>query len=121
MMPRSHSDAALCALNQRLGGLARSAGGSSSHSSNLGSCASSLLGGSLPSRLMVEGSLGSVTASSRGQVQSPAALSRKKVQGLADLHDTGRGIKPLKAMFKPPREVRRWPEACASCWPRAHH
>jgi hypothetical protein len=56
----------------------------------------------------VEGSLDSVTAYSRGHpVHAPAGLHGRRVQGLAEMHEGGGGLrKPLKAIFVPPREVR---------------
>jgi hypothetical protein len=77
-------------------------------SSNLSTCSgSSSLGGATAGRLVVEGSLGSITASSRPGVQSPASLAGRRVQGLAALHDAGAPrMRPLmKAVFMPPREV----------------
>lgn len=55
----------------------------------------------------VEGSLDSVTAYSRGHpVHAPAGLHGRRVQGLAEMHESGGLRKPLKAIFVPPREVR---------------
>lgn len=61
-----------------------------------------------PAAAQVEGSLDSVTAYSRGHpVHAPAGLHGRRVQGLAEMHESGVGLrKPLKAIFVPPREVR---------------
>lgn len=134
-MNRSRSDAfGLAALNRRLGALGGWAGSSSnlssaSTASNPSSMASKLAqrttadslfsqGGGRP---LVEGSLDSVTACSRGQHvtcgmrHAPAGLHGRRVQGLAEMHEGNVLKKPLKAIFIPPREVRLPGCCCCLC------